>query len=192
MTNLWGVEAPSNEPSSPINNAVQLVAIPETESPGRCKRRAESADEPSFECVERIKAARNLDFRGKIDSAHLSFLQFSNEDVMNNLDAVGINLGHDHTTIGAAISDLRKVEQDRVVSIPRVDRVEDIFDEEGKDEMENAEVDKLILHSLCSEIMDEVMDSGNAYLDGCNNSPRTRSPSCPKSSGKRKKQKKIV
>jgi hypothetical protein len=38
------------------------------------------------------------------------FLQFSNVDVMNNLDAVGINLGHDHTTIGAAISNLRKVE----------------------------------------------------------------------------------
>jgi hypothetical protein len=68
--------------------------------------------------------------------------------------------------------------------------VEDIFDEEKKEEMKNAEVDKLILHSLCSEIMDEVMDLSNAYLDGCNNTPRIRSSSYPKASGKRKKQNK--
>jgi hypothetical protein len=84
------------------------------------------------------------------------------------------------------------IEEFRLTTVckPFVDRVEDIFDEGEKEEIENVEVDELILHSLCSEIMDEVMDLGNAYRDGCNNTPRTKSPSSPKSSGKRKKQKK--
>jgi hypothetical protein len=114
---FMGVEVPNSEPSSPIINAVHLAAIPETESPGRSKRRAELADESSLECAERIKVAHNLDFRGKTNSAQFSFLQFSNVDVMNKLDVVGINLDHDHTTIGTAISDLRQVEQDRVVCV---------------------------------------------------------------------------
>jgi hypothetical protein len=33
--------------------------------------------------------------------------------------------------------------------------------------MENEEVDKLITNSLCCEIMDEVMNLGNAYLKDC-------------------------
>jgi translation elongation factor EF-Tu-like GTPase len=34
-------------------------------------------------------------------------LQFSKDDVISNLDVVGINLGHDHTTIDSSISNLR-------------------------------------------------------------------------------------
>jgi hypothetical protein len=103
-----GVEAPNSEPSSPIMQAVQLATIPETESLGRrSKRRADTMDESSLERVERIQAAHNLDFKGKPDSAWLSFLQFSKDDVISNLDVVGINLGHDHTTIDSSISNLR-------------------------------------------------------------------------------------
>jgi hypothetical protein len=68
-----GVEAPNSEPSSAILNAIHLAAIPKTESPGRSKRRADSMDESSLERAERIKAAHNLDFKGKADSAQLSF-----------------------------------------------------------------------------------------------------------------------
>jgi hypothetical protein len=181
----------NSEPSLPIMHAVQLAAIPETKSPGRrSKRRADTVDEFSLERAERIKAARNLDFKGKPDSAQLSFLQFSNEDVMSNLDVVGINLDHGHTTIDSAISNLRKVELDILVGKPKVDLVEDIFDVEEKEEMENEEVDKLILNSLRSEIMDGVMDLGNAYPNGCNITPRTRSSCYPMDSVNRKKQRK--
>jgi hypothetical protein len=45
---------------------------------------------------------------------------------------------------------------------------------EEKEEMENEEVDKLILNSLCCEIMDEVMDLCNAYLQDCNITLKTR------------------
>jgi hypothetical protein len=187
-----GVEAPNSEPSSPIMQAVQLATIPETKSPGRSKRRADTMDESSLERVERIKAAHNLDFKGKPDSTQLSFLQFSKDDVISNLDAVGINLGHDYTTIDSSISNLRHVKLDRLVCKPKVDLIEDIFDEEEKEEMGNEEVDKLILNSLCSEIMDEVMDLGNAYPNGCNITPRARSSSTPTDSAKRKKQKRSV
>jgi hypothetical protein len=88
---------------------VQLEAIPQTESPGRrSKRRADTVNKASLEHEERIKAARNLDFKGKPDSAHHSFLQFSNDVVISNLDAVGITLGHDHTTTDTSISNLRQ------------------------------------------------------------------------------------
>jgi hypothetical protein len=104
-----GVEAPNSEPSSPIMQIVQLKAVPETESPRRrSKRRADTVNEASLEHVERIKAAHNLDFKGKPDAAHHSFLQFSNDVVISNLDAVGITLAHDHTTIDKSISNLRQ------------------------------------------------------------------------------------
>jgi hypothetical protein len=61
------------------------------------------------------------------------------------------------------------------------DRISEIFDKEEKEEMENEEVDKLILNSLCCEIMDEVMDLGNAYLHDCKVTPKNK----PSSSGKK-------
>jgi hypothetical protein len=73
---------------------------------------------------------------------------------------------------------------------PKVDLIEDIIDVEGKEEMENEEVDKLILNFLCSKIMDEVRDLDNAYPNGCNINPRARSSSTPTDSAKRKKQRK--
>jgi hypothetical protein len=41
------------------------------------------------------------------------------------------------------------------------------FDKEEKEDLEAEEVDKLILKFLCSEIMDEVMDLGDAYPLDC-------------------------
>jgi hypothetical protein len=154
-----GVEAPNSEPSSPNVQAIQLTAIPEAETPGRrSKRRAETMDESSLERAERIKTARNLDLKGNSESAKRSFLQLSDGGVISNLDAVGINLGHDHSSIVSSISNLKQVELDRLVCETTLDLVEDILETELKEEMENEQVDKLILNSLCSEIMDEVMD----------------------------------
>jgi hypothetical protein len=73
---------------------------------------------------------------------------------------------------------------------PKVDFIEDIFDVEEREEMENEEVDKLILNSLCSKIMDEVMDLGSSYPNGCNITLRARSSSTPTDNAKRKKQRK--
>jgi hypothetical protein len=91
-----GGEAPNSDSdsSSPIMHDVLLVVIPETESPGRSKRRAESDDESSMEQAERIKAARNLDFDSNTNHSQPSSLPFSDANVLNNLGVVGILLGN--------------------------------------------------------------------------------------------------
>jgi hypothetical protein len=52
--------------------------------------------------------------------------------------------------------------------------------------MENEEIDKLILNSLCGEIMDEVMDLGIAYPMDCKNTPGQKSSSSSKNRKKSK------
>jgi hypothetical protein len=60
------------------------------------------------------------------------------------------------------------------------DIISEVFDKEEKEELENEEVDKLILSSLCVEIMDEVMDLGNAYPKDCKITPRNKTSSSSK------------
>jgi hypothetical protein len=96
--------------------------------------------------------------------------------VLNKLGAVGISLGQDKSSIVSSLKSLRPAELDRMSSKPNMNKVENIFDEE-EEEMENEEADKLILNSLCSEIMDEVMDLGSAYPKDCNTTPISKSSS---------------
>jgi hypothetical protein len=58
---------------------------------------------------------------------------------------------------------------------------------EEKEELENEEVDKLILNSLCSEIMDEVMNLGSAYPKDFNTSPISKSSSTTTKRASKKK-----
>jgi hypothetical protein len=55
-----------------------------------------------------------------------------------------------------------------------------VLDKEEKEELDNEEVDKLILNYLCGEIMDEVMDLGNAYPKDCKITPRQQTSSSSK------------
>jgi hypothetical protein len=108
------------------------------------------------------------------------FIFLSNNEVVNNSEAVGISLGHDEASIDLSLSLFRQVELDRVVCQPNVNKVEEIFFEEEKEELENEEVDKLILNSLCSDIMDEAMDLGSAYPKDCNTTPMSKPSSITK------------
>jgi hypothetical protein len=188
--------APISEPGSPVVQVAEMAAIPEIVTPGRrSKRRAETANESSLERAERIKAARNMDVthdKGNTEISQHSFLEFSNEHVSGNLKAVGISLGKDIDSVSTSISNIKDIETGRLVNKPNIDRIGSVFDREEHEEMENEEVDKLILNSLCSEIMEEVMDLGSAYPMGCNTTPRNRtssSPKCRKNSRKKGKQK---
>jgi hypothetical protein len=121
-------EAPNSEPSSPVMHDVQMAAIPEIETPGRrCKRRAETVDESSMEWVERIKAARNLDFQGNIEHSQPSSLLLSDDEVLNNLGAVGISLGKDVSSVSSSLSCLRQVEMDRMLRKPKINKVDYIL-----------------------------------------------------------------
>jgi hypothetical protein len=183
-----GGEAPDSEPPSLIMHEVQMASILESETPGRrSKRRAETVDESSLERAERMKAAHNLDFKGNKEQSQSSLLILSNDVVMSNLGAVGFSLGQDQSSIASSVSNLRQVEIDRVLCKPKIDK---IFDVEEKEEIENEEVDKLILNSLCSEIMEEVMDLGSAYPKDCNTTPISKASSTSTKRAKKRKNRK--
>jgi hypothetical protein len=175
---------------APNSDDVLLAVIPEMESPGRSKRRAES----SMEQAERIKAARNLDFDGNTNHSQPSSLLFSDANVLNNLGVVGILLGNDKFAISSSLLCLINSEMDRISCQPNMNKVDCIFDLEEKEELENEEVDKLILNSLCSEIMDEVMNLGSAFPKDCNTTPifKSSSTTTKRASKKKKSKKKIL
>jgi hypothetical protein len=186
------VTSAGNVPGSdvpPLNVHEELIAaLTEIETPGcRSKWRAESVDESMLERAEQMKAARNLDFKGNHDQMQPSLLLLSNDEVVNNLGAVGISLGHDEASIDSSLSLFRQVELGRAMCQPKTNKVEEIFHEEEKEELENEEVDKLILNSLCSEIMDEVIDLGSAYPKDCNTTPMSKASSITKKSGSKNK-----
>jgi hypothetical protein len=109
---------------------------------------------------------------------------------MSNLGVVGISLGQDQSSIASSLSNLRQVEIDRVLCKPKIDKIDNIFDVEEKEEIENEEVYKLILNSLCSEIMEEVMDLGSAYPKDCNTTPISRASSTSTKRAKKRKNRK--
>jgi hypothetical protein len=142
--------------------------------------REEARGEPSLEHVERIKAARNLDSmpkKGTKFMSYASFLQFSNEQVANNLSSVGISLGNSVDSVTNALASVRDAEIKRLDTRLNEDKISLVFDREEEEEMEDEEVAKLILNSICSEIMDEVMNLGNAYPLDCKITLRNKSSS---------------
>jgi hypothetical protein len=186
-----GGNYPASEPPSPIVHEGEMAAIPESVTPGkRSKRRADSVDESALERTERMKAARNLDFKGNKHLAHPSFLQLSNDLVMSKLDAVGITLGLDKASIESSLANLRQAETDRVQCKPKVNTLDSILELEEKEEIENEEVDKLILNSLCSEFMDEVMDMSSAYPMDCKSTPMYKTSPTSTTRAKKRKNKK--
>jgi hypothetical protein len=78
---------------------------------------------------------------------------------------------------------IKEIELGRLEGEVNRDKTSEIFYQEEKEELENEEVDKLILNSLCCEIMDEVMDLGNAYPQDCNVTPKHK-PSSSRKKGR--------
>jgi hypothetical protein len=100
------------------------------------------------------------------------------------------SLGHDQSSIDSSLSTLRQVEIDREMCKPNIDTIDNIFDLEEKEEIENEEVDKLILNAICSEIVEEVMDLGSAYPKDCNTTPRSKASSTCTTRAKKRKNRK--
>jgi molecular chaperone DnaK (HSP70) len=80
---------------------------------------------------------------------------------------VGISLGNNSDQIASSVERIKEVELERYIEASRKDLISDVFVKEEKEELEREEVDKLILNSLCCEIMDEVVNLGNAYPQDC-------------------------
>jgi hypothetical protein len=142
--------------------------------------------QPHSNCRSHIFTLGNLDFKkdnGNSNTSHASFIHFSDEHVVGNLSVVGVSLGTKDNVISSSISHIKEMETGRLEGAVLRDMVSDIFDEEEKEELENEEVDKIILNSLCCEIMDDMMDLGIAYPQDCKNTPKHK----PSSSGKKKR-----
>jgi hypothetical protein len=157
----------------------KMAAILEASPPSRgSKRQVETADQTNLEQAEKMKAAQNLDpspKKGTIESSDKSFLNYSSEQVADNLNTVRIFLGKGNLEIGNAVERLKVLENDRCRDQDHKDEINNIFDLEEK-EMVEEEVDKLILNSLCREIMDEVMDVDSAYPSDSKTIPKEKSP----------------
>jgi hypothetical protein len=82
------------------------------------------------------------------------------------------------------------MELERTNIQPRDELVCALFYKEEKEMAEEEEVDKLILNSLCSDIMDEVMDLGNADPTDHKTASRNKSPSSSTKYAKRSKRNK--
>jgi hypothetical protein len=97
---------------------------------------------------------------------------------------MGISLGNNSESISAAVCCVKGIEFDRLQEGLEEDKINSVYDNEEKEEREREEVDKLILSSLCNEIVEEVMDLGNTYQSDCNVTPKHKSSSSTKISTK--------
>jgi hypothetical protein len=95
----------------------------------------DTADEPSLERAERIKATHDLDFnpkKGTKNTSHASFLQFSCEHVVDNLSAVGISLGSNMESVANSVACVREAEIKRLDTILNEDKISSVFDKEER------------------------------------------------------------
>jgi hypothetical protein len=85
----------------------EMAAILEASTPlCKSKRRAQSVDEHSLDRAERIKAVQNLDFNsvnGNSSTTEYPFAHFSNDNVIENLQSIGISLGNSSDQISLSI-----------------------------------------------------------------------------------------
>jgi hypothetical protein len=81
----------------------------------------QTADQSPLEQAEKIKAAHNLDPTPKSGnkSTHNSFLQFTNEQVVENLSAVGISLGNSTNSIGSSVACVKEIELQRLQTVAK-------------------------------------------------------------------------
>jgi Na+/phosphate symporter len=150
------------------NLVENLAAVPEVIlSPSKkSKRRGSDIIQHALERAEKIKADRNLENQKAKGNLHnnVSFLHFSNDDISASLQNLGIFAANKDVSLDDAINDIRSVEHERLrdhVSLNDNNDSSLIFD---NDFVEDQLEDIFLLHQLCSEIMDEVMDSFSNYF----------------------------
>jgi hypothetical protein len=111
-----------------------LATIPEASPPSRrSKGWADNANHANRKGAEKMKAARNLDAscdQGTTDSTINSLLHFIKEDVINNLESIGINRGNGESEVCNEVDRIKSQENDRCVEQFTKDEVSRIFDQE--------------------------------------------------------------
>jgi hypothetical protein len=103
-------------------------------------------------------------------------LHFTKEHIVDNLESIGINLGKGALEVNKTGEKINSRDVVCNANQGSDDEISRIFDLEEKELAEEEEVDKLILNSLCCELMDEVMNLDSPYPLDCKTSPRKKSP----------------
>jgi hypothetical protein len=88
-------------------------------------------NEHSLGRAERIKAGRNLDFTSEkcnSSKSHASFIHYSNENVIDNLQVEGISIRNNSDQITSLVKRIQEVELERLIDASRKDIVSDVFD----------------------------------------------------------------
>jgi hypothetical protein len=98
-------------------------------------------------------------------------LHFTKEHIVDNLESIGINLGKGALEVNKTGEKINSRDVVCNANQGSDDEISRIFDLEEKELAEEEEVDKLILNSLCCELMDEVMNLDSAYPLNCKTSP---------------------
>jgi hypothetical protein len=141
----------------------ELVAVPEASlaklASRWSKRHAGDTDEDSLKRASKLKAQHN---ESDNNPDPLS-LNISDSCIQTNLSSVGIHLGQDSVNTNASLQKFKgaaSVRDGKILS----DKKLLVLEHELKELEQEEKLDKLLLNQLCSEIMEEVMDSGE-----CNN-----------------------
>lgn len=173
----------------------KLSAIPEAAvSPSRrSKRRASDSDQLVLQRAEKSKADKNLEnlhVKGNLIN-DVSFLHFSNDQISASIKSLGIITSSPNVVLDDVINDLRSMEENRLSDHVRLSTTKGFSNNVDGDLVDDHFDDNFLLQHLCSEIMEEVMDSGG----DCDNCLQTTldsrdSPSNSKKKGKKGKNKK--
>lgn len=166
-----GTKAATVQQLAAISECVQTLAA------GR-KRRPSTSDEHALARAERLKAERNGGTQSMLADINLySIFNIPVSEAVLNLSNIGIGLGKNDREVSDSVVLLDK-EQNSRPAAKKVEGVTDVSDSESLDSSREDDIDKFILHNLCGEITDEVMD-----VDLVNN-PYWQESGCPSSSVK--------
>lgn len=148
----------------------KLSAIPEaTVSPSRrSKRRASDSDQLVLQRAEKSKADKNLEnlhVKGNLIN-DVSFLHFSNDQISASIKNLGIITSSPNVVLDDVINDLRSMEENRLSDHVRLSTTKGFSNNVDGDLVDDHYDDNFLLQHLCSEIMEEVMDSGGD-CDNC-------------------------
>jgi hypothetical protein len=141
-------------------SGAELAAIseasPKMSSARKGKRRASESDIDVALKTERIKAIKN---EGNIESTQAS-VNFDFVSFIPNLEHIGLALGTDESSSAQALVEFRKSLNSCYRGSVSIDKKDEVLDLEEKELVDEEEVDKLLLQSICGEIMEEVIDFG--------------------------------
>jgi hypothetical protein len=144
--------------------ASMLAAVPESllgnAVSKRSKRRANLSTGDSIEQTTKLKAARNLDKSFTEDTQHVAPSCFlPSEKILSNLRDIGFKFSDCSSDLQKFVDFLSNSVNSCALVSSDTNVIDRAIAKEEKEFYEEKELEKLMLSSLCSDILEEVMDT---------------------------------